>query len=125
LDIDGLYQHEVADAVEMTEIVLSTGHVEIISNVAENPDTEPAQIIDLDEAEEPTEESAEELTEEPTEEPTEESAEESAEEPTEELTEELTEEPTEEEPTEESTDAYSEMPHFPIALIVTELRPRA
>ena len=99
LDNDGLYQHEVADVPEMTEIVLSTSPVELIS---EDPDTEPAQIIDLDdieesaEAEEPTEESTEESTEEPAEEPTEES-------------------------TEESTDAYSEMPHFPIALIVTEL----
>ena len=127
LDNDGLYQHEVADVPEMTEIVLSTSPVELIS---EDPDTEPAQIIDLDdieesaEAEEPTEESTEESTEEPAEESTEEPTEESTEEPTEESTEESTEEPAEEpteESTEESTDAYSEMPHFPIALIVTEL----
>ena len=119
LDNDGLYQLEVADVIEMTEIVLSTSPVELIS---EDPDTEPAQIIDLDDIEESAEaeKSTEEPTEESTEEPTEEPTEESTEEPTEESTEESTEEPTE-----ESTDAYSEMPHFPIALIVTELQPRA
>ena len=78
LDIDGLYQPEVADAVEMTEIVLSTGQVELISE--EDPDTEPAQIIDLDDTE-----------------------------------------PEEAADAEEEPETYSEMPHFPIALIVNEI----
>jgi hypothetical protein len=93
LDIDGLYQPEVADAVEMTEIVLSTGQVELISE--EDPDTEPAQIIDLDDTEP---EEAAEAAEADKEEPAEEAAE-----------------------AEEEPETYSEMPHFPIALIVNEI----
>ena len=104
LDVDGLYQ---ADAPEMTEIILS---------ISDHQDIEPAQIIDLDDTE-PAEEPAEDAEEpaEPTEEPAEPAEEpaEPAEEP---------EEPAE--PAEEAEDvaeSYSEMPHFPIALIVNEI----
>ena len=94
LDVDGLYQ---ADAPEMTEIILS---------ISDDPDIEPAQIIDLVDDAEPAEEPAEE---EPAEEPAEEEpATEPATEPA-------------EEPTEDVAEPYSEMPHFPIALIVNEL----
>ena len=102
LDVDGLYP---VDAPEMTEIILSTGHVELISNVTDNPDTEPAQIIDLGDSEDADE--AEPVTE-----------------PVAEVVEPVTEpaeEAEDDEPTEDVAESYSEMPHFPIALIVNEI----
>ena len=115
LDIDGLYQPEVADVIEMTEIVLSTSPVQLIS---EDPDTEPAQIIDLDVAEEEEPAEVTEVAEvadvtdvaDDAEEPADD-----AEEPADDA-----EVADDAEPADD-TDAYSEMPHFPIALIVTEL----
>jgi hypothetical protein len=102
LDVDGLYP---VDAPEMTEIILSTGHVELISNVTDNPDTEPAQIIDLGDSEDADE--AEPVTE-----------------PVAEVVEPVTEpaeEAEDDEPNEDVAESYSEMPHFPIALIVNEI----
>jgi hypothetical protein len=99
MDVDGLYQ---TDAPEMTNIILS---------ISDDPDIEPAQIIDLVDDTEPAEEPAE-----PAEEPAEEPADEPAEEPADEVED---AEPAEE--TECVAEPYSEMPHFPIALIVNEL----
>jgi hypothetical protein len=96
LDNDGLYQPEMT---EMTEIVLSTGPVELISEVSNNndEDTEPAQIIDLEEADAPADADADADPDAPAE---------------------ALDSTEETEP-----DTYSEMPHFPeqIALIVNEI----